>query len=234
MMIHFHGSPLSGPKESCVRFYRGRHAMVSFAAPDQLPAIADVCQSFALDNGAFSTWRSGAVFDMKGYREFVSEWKRHPGFAWCLIPDVINGIGKDNDEMITDWLTSGVVQRSWSVPVWHFHESRDRLRALAGRFDMVALGSSGQCLPAILDEQGRPHCKLHGLRMLNPEIFTRVPFASADSTNAAQNAGSIARFGTYPPPDPWQRATTIADRIEAFNSPAVFIRRDVQLNLWET
>lgn len=73
-------------------------------------------------------------------------------------------------------------------------------------------------MEAICDKNGWPKCKLHGLRMLNAEIFTRLPFASADSTNACQNAGSTKRFGMYAPLSAWQRASVIADRIEAHNS----------------
>ena len=72
---------------------------------------------------------------------------------------------------------------------------------------------------------GVPWVKTHGLRMLNPEIFTRYPFASADSTNACQNAGSVTRFGMYPEPSAWQRANGIADCIEAHNSAPVWTKR---------
>ncbi len=34
---------------------------------------------------------------------------------------------------------------------------------------------------------GRPRVKLHGLRMLDVEVFSRLPLASADSTNVARN-----------------------------------------------
>lgn len=236
-MIHYHGGPLSGPADSMSRFWRGRHAMVSFAWPDALPIVAEACQSFALDNGAFSVWRSGRAFDFDGFAEWVQEWERHPGFDWCLIPDVIDGTEQDNDDMILRWVQSGIARWN-SVPVWHFHESIGRLQSLANRFRMVALGSSGQwpnpgapdwwdrladAIANIADSQGRPWCKLHGLRMLNPSIFSRCPFASADSTNAAQNAGGVNRFGMYPAPEAWQRATVIADRIEAYNSAPVYL-----------
>jgi hypothetical protein len=47
----------------------------------------------------------------------------------------------------------------------------------------------GGAMDAICDEEGRPPCKLHGLRMLNPTVFSQLPLASADSTNVAQNHG---------------------------------------------
>lgn len=236
-MIHYHGGPLSGQRDSQSRFWRGRHAMVSFAYPETLPVIAESVQSFALDNGAFSAWQSGTPFDFDGYMAWVREWHRHPTFDWCLIPDVIDGDEKENDEMILRWVQSDL-HRSNGVPVWHFHESNERLQRLAGNYRMVALGSSGQwpnpgspswwnrlgeAIMWICDQKKRPYCKLHGLRMLNPEIFSRCPFASADSTNAAQNAGSITRFGQYTPPEAWQRAVVIADRIEAYNSAPVYL-----------
>ncbi len=33
--------------------------MVSFAYRLQLRTVADICQSFVLDNGAFTTWKGG-------------------------------------------------------------------------------------------------------------------------------------------------------------------------------
>ena len=68
------------------------------------------------------------------------------------------------------------------------------------------------------NKAGRPKARLHGLRMLNPDIFTRIPLTSADSTNVAVNSGSINRFGYYVPPTRSLRAAVIADRIELLNS----------------
>ena len=82
----------------------------------------------------------------------------------------------------------------------------------------------GAAMDAICDDQGRPLCRLHGLRMLDPDIFTRLPLASADSTNAAVNCGAVNRFGMYLPPTAAQRAAVIADRIEMHNSAPVWVR----------
>ena len=43
---------------------------MSFAYPEDLAVIADVAQSFALDNGAFSAWKKGKELDVVGYFEF--------------------------------------------------------------------------------------------------------------------------------------------------------------------
>jgi hypothetical protein len=37
------------------------------------------------------------------------------------------------------------------------------------------------------DASGMPRTRLHGLRMLNPELFSQLPLSSADSTNVARN-----------------------------------------------
>ena len=72
-------------------------------------------------------------------------------------------------------------------------------------------------IAAVCNEQGRPRCKLHGLRMMDPAIFTRLPLASADSSNAARNA-SDRDWQKYRPISAGARAAVIADNVESFNS----------------
>lgn len=234
MMIHYHGTPVSGPRDEAHLFLSGRHALVSYFAKDDLPAVAAYCQSFVFDNGAFSAWQSGVPLDVPGYIAWVEEWHRHPGFDWALIPDVIDGDEAANDRLLDEW-----PEHLPGVPVWHLHESVERLQRLASNWRTVAIGSSGhwrtpgtkqwwrrmdEALRAIYDTQGRPLCRLHGLRMLDPRIFSELPLASADSTNAAVNGGSVGRFGMYPAPSAAQRASVIADRIESHNSAPIWQR----------
>lgn len=231
-MIHYHGTPVGGTRQDAARFLMGRHALVSYAYPTDLPIVADVCQSFVLDNGAFTAWKQGKPMDVDGYVKWVHEWSRHPGFDWALIPDVIDGSDAENDELLRRW-----PKALPGVPVWHMHEPTVRLTWLARQYRVVALGSSGefasvgtaqwwtrmaQAMKAVCDDKGRPICKLHGLRMLDPDVFSRLPLSSADSTNAAVNSGSLSRFGMYLPPTSAQRAAVIAERIECQNSAAVF------------
>jgi len=185
------------------------------------------------------------VPDWKAYYQWVREWYRHPGFDFAIIPDVIDGTERDNDDLVMLWATSDLSH--CGVPVWHLHEKPGRLARLCGGWRRVALGSSGEwkdpgseawwdrmceVLPLITDGEGRPHTKLHGLRMLDPEVFTRLPLASADSTNAAINSGyTEVRWGAYCPKDNWQRAEVIACRIEAHNSAPRWVKRDHQKRL---
>ena len=244
-MIHYHGTPVGGSRSDVVRFLSGRHALIPFARPDDLGAALEVCQSIVLDNSAFSLWRAGGGdVDVAAYHAWVHELAGHPALDWCLIPDKIDGTEQDNAELVHLWLRMG--SRVKSVPVWHMHESLDWLDWLVCNFQTVALGSSGEwsqpgsrawwqrmgeAMTVACDEHGRPRARLHGLRMLDPEIFTRLPLASADSTNASVNSGSVNRFGMYVPPTASQRAEIIASRIEANQSLGHWTATPVQAGL---
>lgn len=228
-MIHYHGLPIT-PVLSMQRALAGKHAMVSFEHPDQIREAAEVCQSIVLDNGAFSAWRAGAAHDFAGYVEWAGEWLRHPAVDWCVIPDVIDGDEAANDKLLAAWPH----ELAFSVPVYHLHESLDRLARLVEDYPRVAFGSSGQyadpgnarwwgrmadVMRVACDEDGMPRAKLHGLRMLDPTIFSHIPLASADSCNVARNIGIDSRWtGAYAPASKTVRATILIDRIEAHGS----------------
>lgn len=235
-MIHYHGTPAGGKRIDAFEFLKGRHALVPWLRQDDLPVVAEFCQSFVFDNSAFSAWNSGKTVNWDEYFKWCDEWHRHPGFDWALIPDVIDGGETDNDALIAAW-----PKHIRGVPVWHMHESFERLDRLCREWPTVALGSSGewsqpnskawwirmnQAMLAICDRQGRPPARLHGLRMLNTRVFSRLPLSSADSTNASVNSGALDRFGMYPASTRGERAANIAGRIEAVNSAPTFVWGD--------
>lgn len=244
-MIPYHGGPIT--PETCARraWSRG-HAFVSFENPGQIELAASVSQSFALDNGAFTFWkRGGNRDDWTPYYDWCAEWMTHPACDWAVIPDVIDGSEQENDQLISQWPFGHA-----GVPVWHLNESIDRLVRLAEDWPRVALGSTQQydvsspskCLPrlseavdAVSDEKGRPLVKLHGLRMLNPAITTRVPLASGDSTNIAQNIGMDGAWsrGTYPPATKETRVDVIRERIELAVTPRRMDLAPLQGDLFE-
>ena len=85
---------------------------------------------------------------------------------------------------------------------------------------------------AITDSNGLPTTKLHGLRMLNADVFTRIPLSSADSTNIAQNIGIDSAWrGTYVPTNKDIRALVMRDKIEANQSSKNWNRQPVQMEL---
>jgi hypothetical protein len=226
-MIHYHGTPFSGSEQSHIAL-RAKHACVSFASSSCLPVVAELCQSFILDNGAFSAWKRGTTMDVDAFRTWSSYWSRHPGCDWFLIPDVIDGCEKENDELLDGWGPCG-------VPVWHMHESFDRLDRLVTDFQRVALGSSGEfatvgnrswwtrmtkAMQVACDSGGIPRAKLHGLRMLDPTVFSHLPLSSADSTNVARNIGIDSAWdrAPYAPKSRQTRALLIMERIESHAS----------------
>lgn len=56
-MIHYHGGPIT-PDTCAMKAWKGRHAFISFAHSGQINLAAEYCQSFALDNGAFTAWKA--------------------------------------------------------------------------------------------------------------------------------------------------------------------------------
>lgn len=244
-MIHYHGLPIT-PATAAVRAIGGGHAFVSFRHADQLTIALEVSQSFAVDNGAFSAWMSGhPVTDWTDFYMWVADLFRFPNFDFAVIPDVIDGDEDANDALVDEW----PFEKHIGAPVWHLHESLDRLERLA-KWPRICLGSSGQyahigtpewedrmaqAMDVICDRQGKPRCKIHGLRMLNPKVFTRFPFASADSTNIGRNIGiDKAWKGTYTPPTKEARAAVMRERIESHQSASTWVResKPIQGNLF--
>jgi hypothetical protein len=228
-MHHYHGGPVT-PNTAAISLWTNRHAMVSFARPDQIELAAEVCQSFAIDNGAYTFWKGGEAPDWSAYGAFLDKWSKHPGFDFAIIPDVIDGTEEQNDELIRAWFADSP-KRYTSVPVWHMHESLERLDQLSWVHPWrIALGSTAQytqvgstnwwarmaeAMTVLCDKEGRPRCKLHGLRMLNPTIFSYLPLSSADSTNVARNIGLDNKWDSpYCPRSREVRALVLADRIE--------------------
>lgn len=230
-MIHYHGGPIT-PETCAYHAWRGRHAFVSFADYRQIGLAAAICQTFALDNGAFTFWRTGRPVDWQAYYDWCAEWLLHPACDWAIIPDVIGGPEEENDALLARWPFS----RTQGVPVWHLNESIDHLVTLAASWPRVALGSCDEwdvsnptkCLQRLYDvlpaicPDGQPVTKLHGLRMLSHRIITAVPLASADSTNVARNVGLDGNWGSgvYAPATRETRAFVLAERIESHQPAA--------------
>lgn len=231
-MIHYHGTPIT-PRE---RLYElaGRHFCVSYAEPRDVKVCHEIGQSVMLDNGAFSLWDSGKLIDWPGYYEWAEPWLDFPT-TWAVIPDVIDGEEEDNDRLLVEWFQTRLPK---GAPVWHLHESLERLRRLAHGYERVCFGSSGayrdpgtdkwhrrisEAFDVISDERGRVPW-IHMLRAMSEASGSHYPFASADSTNAARNhAGS------------WRRDRTpirvLADRSDALQCSGRWERVGTQLEV---
>lgn len=242
-MIHYHGMSGAGTIQDMVNLSKGRHCFVSYASRSNLSLFASICSSFALDNGAFTAWKQGKQFDMSGYTNFVTEWMQHPAFDWAVMPDVIDGSEEENDALLDEW----TLPKHIGVPVYHMHESFERLERLINNYDYICLGSSGdyahpnskiwwsrmnKIMDVATDDLGKAKVRMHGLRMLNTRVFSKLPLKSADSTNAERNGLLVERFGMYPPPTRGQRAVVIADRVENEQSASTWMtQKQLELKL---
>jgi hypothetical protein len=241
-MIRYHGGPIT-PEPAAIAAWRDGHAMISFAHPDQTALAFAVAGSVALDNGAFSFWKQAKPTDWPAYIRWVEEWSQHPAFDWCLIPDVIDGTEDENNALVESWPLRNYI----SVPVWHMHESTERLEYLTDEFPRVAIGSSGEfakigtprwwnriaeAMEVACDTNGYPKTKLHGLRQMDPEVFSVVPYASVDSTNVARNIGiDSAWTGSYVPVRKETRALVLRDNIANHASSARWPGAGIQRNM---
>ena len=195
-MIHYHGTPIT-PRAELLGL-AGRHFCVSFADGRDAKTCHEIGQSVMLDNGAFSFWndktREHPGWD--AYMDWAEPWLDYPT-TWAVIPDVIDGDEEANDLLLVSWFARRMPK---GAPVWHLHESLERLRRLAHGYERVCFGSSGayrdigtdnwrrrvsDAFDVIADNDGRVPWvhMLRGLRMAG----SHFPFASADSTNAGRN-----------------------------------------------
>lgn len=245
-MIHYHGLPM-WPQSDMPRAFAARHGMVSFEHPEQIEIAAEVCQSVALDNGAFSAWKKKQPHDFAGYLAWCELWTQHPAVDWCVIPDVIDGTERENIDLIAKWRDETDIDHAYSVPVWHMHESLQFLEWLVVTSPRIALGSSGEysdpgtpawwvrmseAMKVICCKDGMPQVKIHGLRMLDPLIFAQLPLSSADSCNVARNVGIDGKWnGPYAPVSKHMRALVMMDRIERHASARRWSGSATQHNL---
>lgn len=236
-MIFYHGTPIGGSKTDAAMFLTNKHGLVSFANQGHMEQVAECCSSFVLDNGAFTFWNGGKTPDWDKYYQWVEKWAVHPGFDWHLIPDIIDGSEDDNWRLMFHYHKEAA--KFSGVPVYHMHESMGHLERMVSSYRRIAIGSSGQwpspgtdswwariaeIMKVVCDSDGKPRCKLHGLRQMNKAIFTKLPYASVDSCNAGRNNGEVEERWQkgYMPPEAWQRATVIAWSAEGANSPAIW------------
>jgi hypothetical protein len=158
------------------------------------------------------------------------------------MPEPMNGMPPSPSERGGEIVTPRAMVATWphrkeyGAPVWHLGLPLEYLFDLCNDWPRVCIGSSGEfatigtaawwgqiarAMRVVCNDEGQPLVKLHGLRMLNPEVFTRLPFSSADSTNIGRNIGIDQTWrGNYMPPNKDMRAAVMRSRIEAHNAPA--------------
>lgn len=210
MTIHYHGTPIT-PRSELLRL-AGRNFAVSFARPEDMKVCHEIGQSVMLDNGAFSHWTKGRSPNWKDYYVWCETLLEYQT-TWAIIPDVIDGDESANDALLKQWPFG-----DRGAPVWHMHESIDRLERLCADWPRVCIGSSGvyrtvgspgwhgrltKAMNRICGD-GPPPVWLHMLRGMSL-AGGRYPFASLDSTDVARNHNRLQNSVTKLA-DRWDRA----------------------------
>lgn len=192
MTVHYHGTPVN----PVARLYElaGRHFCVSHYDPRQVALCHQIGQGVMLDNGAFSKFRSGVPTDWDAFYAWADPWLDCPT-TWAVIPDVIDGDEATQNALLLQWPFG-----EKGAPVWHMHESIDRLLHLTDTWPRVCFGSSGaywQVLSESWERRAdeawnaltRRHRRTPNIHMLRGMQLSgkRWPFASLDSTDIARN-----------------------------------------------
>jgi hypothetical protein len=197
-LIHYHGTPIT--PRVVLHELAGRSFCVRYGEHRDADICHEIGENVVLDNGAFPAWTQNKPVDWPGFVAWAKPYLEHRT-TWAVMPDVIGGSEEENDQLIT-WLFNHD-REVWrrSAPVWHMHESIDRLKRLCHAYERVCVGSSG-----MFRDPGSPRWErrmeeamnavcgngpvpvwLHMLRAMNQAAGGPYPFASADSTNVARN-----------------------------------------------
>ena len=222
MTLHYHGTPIT--PVAALYELAGRLFCVSFAQPQDVSRAHACGQGVMLDNGAFSAWRSGKATDWPGFYAWCDRWLDFPT-TWAVIPDVIVGDEEDQNKLVREW-----PHGRRGAPVWHMHESLDRLAHLTLEFERVCIGSSGDFAtvlsPSWCSRMDDAWARIVRHRSRTPQVHMlrgmqcsglRWPFYSVDSTDVARNHN---RDQNTP--------GGMAARWDAVQCPARFEKRSVQ------
>ena len=241
-MIHFHGAPCPGDMDQQIKFFTKRDVLMSYAHRKNEGLLFGVCRTFVLDNGAFSLWKGGEDVDWNDFYDWVDQWRNHPRFEFFFIPDVIGGSDEENQELMEQCPFPDHI----SVPVYHLGESFRRLSEMVERYPRIAIGSTQgfelktmrffnemrKIFEVICDQEGVPQAKVHGLRMLDPEIVEKFPFSSCDSATASIKSMFDKEWKhRFWPQSKAGRAALVADYLERAQSPSFYQLKPVQMEL---
>ncbi len=198
-MNHYHGTPIWGNAGEVHRIaVTGAGAFVSYARPEQLDRSLLLANSVGIDNGAFSAWKRHLQINWSDFYAWLEQYYFNDKTAFFVIPDVVEGGEEDNDALIAQMPSAF---RAKATPVWHLHESLERLVSLCEDWPRVCFGSSGEYaqirtarwhkrMASAFERIYLQHSfktKIHGLRMLDGRVMGNYPLHSADSTNLASN-----------------------------------------------
>lgn len=223
-MIHYHGTPIT-PRPKLLEL-AGRCFCVRYGEHRDVDVCHEIGQSVMLDNGAYSFYTQRKPTDWPGFVAWAEPWLDYRT-TWAVMPDVVAGTEEEN-ERLSAWLFNfnrDVWRRC--APVWHMHESIDRLKYMCIAYHRVCIGSSvmfddpksdawrrrmEEAMDAVC-RAGRAPTDLHMLRAMDQAAGGPYPFASADSTTIARNHAGNNQG--RPPYSPRRKADEIDARQQA-------------------
>lgn len=149
-----------------------------------------------LDSGAFSAFSLGVEVSLEDYAAFC-----HKNADIILMPSVLDAIGDhvgtwQNQKRLEDL---GVA----CLPCYHYGEPEEVLEYYLEHYEYITIGGmvpiSSPNLVRWLDRiwpdhilrDGEPRAKVHGFGLTSPDLMTRYPWYSVDSSSWVQ----IASFG---------------------------------------
>lgn len=242
-VVHYHGGPIWGLKGEVAKIaWAGAGAFVSYHRPDQLELALTAAAKVWLDNGAFSVWKKGIEIDWNEFWAFAEKYIDRLD-AW-VVPDVIEGSERDNDLLIEQCPNH---MKKGAVPVWHMHESLERLLRLAEDWPRIAFGSSGEysrpksapwhsriaeAFDCLANADGSIPVYVHMMRGLDRDILSEYPFRSGDSTNLARNVPLDSSFPRGPSCK-LERAKIIKERIEQSSPPKIWLGGLRSIQTWQ-
>lgn len=160
---------------------------------------------FFLDSGAFSVWSRGADITLDDFAEFLAATKEYVDYAFNL--DVLPGAPGKPATRAEGEVTAKLSVENWEElrrqgfdtintyhegePIEHLHYLRDMaLEKMADPFIALSpLKTSGRAVRwfteawrHLVDSDGKPLLKVHGLGVLEYEGVTSFPWFSVDGT----------------------------------------------------
>ena len=228
-MIHFHGTPIT-PIEALYEL-AGRNFCVSYMDPRDIERCHAIGSSVMIDNGEFTFWKrrlSGkTAMQSSDYRTayyaFTDRWLDYPT-TWAIPSDAIDTPSQEQDALLNEWPHG----KRQAAPVYHLDEPVSRLLRLCDAgWNRVCMGSTAEYRVVLSEAWERRMDELwdalaqtfgrtppiHMLRGLQCS-GRRWPFASADSTDIAQNHHL-----------PQHTPRSMADRWDAVQCPGRWIIR---------
>lgn len=148
-----------------------------------------------LDSGAFTAATKGAKIDIDEYISFIKKY----GYLFpdgCVNLDIIND-GKGSYHNWKYMKEKGVN----TIPVYHLGTDEKWLEKYICQTDHISMGAIANMNTKLrllgltriwkrylLDENGKPKYKVHGLGVTSPKIIQEFPWFSVDSSKATKSA----------------------------------------------